>query len=62
MLYPYELPPAADLTDDQVAGFNCAYCDEPGAVVPIGSVRGVPLRADSACAEANRLPDSVTES
>ncbi len=57
MLYPFSLPPFGELTNDQVAGTHCAYCDRPGPTKPVGSVCGVPLRAHTDCAEQNRLPD-----
>lgn len=58
MLYPFSLPPFGELSAGQVAGTACAYCDQPGAVKPVGSVCGVPLRAHAGCAEGNRLPDT----
>lgn len=58
MLYPFSLPPFAELTHDQVGGTHCAYCDQPGPAKPVGSICGVPLRAHVECAEAHRLPDT----
>lgn len=58
MLYPYSLPPAAELSPQQLDGWNCIYCGGgEGSMRPVGSLRGGQLFAHTGCAEGHRLPE-----
>lgn len=56
MLYPFDLPPFAELSNAQLASLACAYCGEDSPRTRIGSIHGTPLLAHPDCAELHRLP------
>ncbi|MGW2515039.1 hypothetical protein ACWC0A_37860 [Streptomyces scopuliridis] len=57
LLYPFHLPPADTLSNLQLDGVDCVYCDfvhdEP--MKPVGRIRGCLLFAHVGCAEENRI-------
>lgn len=58
-IYPYALPPAADLDPAQLDGRSCTWCgDEDGAMRPVGYLRAVMLFAHDGCAEAHRITEA----
>ncbi|MCY0926273.1 hypothetical protein OTB20_08640 [Streptomyces sp. H27-H1] len=59
-LYPYDLPPADELTPDQWDGFDCTYCpgNRDGAMRVVGRIRGRVLFAHVECADKHRWPES----
>jgi hypothetical protein len=62
-LYPFNLPPVAEMNTAQLDGQECVYCpgDGEGRMKPVGRVRSGPNRpllfAHIECAEAHRWED-----
>lgn len=62
-LYPYDLPPIADLSADQLDGIGCVYCPAdtlimPGdKFVPVGRIRGCQVFAHEDCAQSHKWED-----
>lgn len=57
MSYPYDLPPANDLSLMQLDGEDCVYCGAlPEAPMrPVGRLRGALVFAHEACAAEHRI-------
>lgn len=55
-LYPFNLPPVAEMNTAQLDGRECAFCpgDSVGKMKPVGRIFGGLIFAHVECAEANR--------
>lgn len=59
LLYPFNIPPVAELNMAQMDGLECVYCPgrSDGAMRPVGRLFGGMLFAHKDCAEANRIAE-----
>jgi hypothetical protein len=59
LLYPFSLPPVAELNTAQMDGRECVYCpgESDGAMRPVGRLFGGQLFAHTECAEENRIEE-----
>lgn len=61
LIYPFSLPPLAELNMAQMSGDECVYCWFSGkdAMRPVGRLMGGLLWGHIDCAEENRIEEET---